>query len=105
MAEEKEEYLKPEPTSDEKTEDIQEGTKDADTTSEEGREDLVENDEISPTEEAFAEGAEEKGELGVCAACGKPLSQDRTEIVEREINNEKVWFCCNECANKGTKAE
>jgi DNA excision repair protein ERCC-2 len=105
MAEEKEEYLKPEPTSDEKTEDIQEGTKDADITSEEGREDLVENDEISPTEEAFAEGAEEKGELGVCASCGKPLSQDRTEIVEREINTEKVWFCCNECANKGKKTE
>ncbi|MBN1644941.1 ATP-dependent DNA helicase [Candidatus Woesearchaeota archaeon] len=105
MADEKEDYLKPEPTSDETQGEIQEGAKDADTTTEEGREDLLENDEISPEEEAFAEGAEEKGELGVCAYCGKPLSQDQTEIVEREINGEKVWFCCDECASKGKKAE
>ncbi len=105
IAEEKAEHLKPETTSDEKTEAIQEGTKDADITTEEGREDLTENDEISPTEEAFAEGAEEKGELGTCAQCGKPLSQNREEVVEREINGEKVWFCCDDCANKGKKAE
>ncbi|MBW2968589.1 hypothetical protein KY304_02505 [Candidatus Woesearchaeota archaeon] len=105
IEEEKAEHLKPEQTSDEQKKDIQEGNKDADTTSEQGREELSENDEISPAEEAFAEGAEDKGELGTCAHCGKPLDQDKSNVVEREINNEKVWFCCDECANKGKKAE
>lgn len=105
MAEEKEDYLQEDPTSDEKTEEIQEGKRDADTTTEEGREDLVENDEISPEEEAFSEGAEDQGELGVCAHCREPLSQEQEKVVEREIDGEKVWFCCDECAKKGKKAE
>ncbi|MFC1769369.1 hypothetical protein ACFLZX_06430 [Nanoarchaeota archaeon] len=66
--------------------------------SEEEREKLVESDSISPTEEAFMEGAEDKGELGVCAKCGKPLSQKKEEVVEKEIDGEIMWFCSSDCA-------
>jgi len=94
-----------EKTADEKEEAIHEGEMDSDTSTEAGREELMENDEISPEEEAFSEGAEDNGELGVCAHCGKPLSQNKEEVVEKEIDGEKVWFCCDECAAKGKKAE
>lgn len=105
IAEETEDYLEEEKTADEKTEEMEEGKMDEDTTTEEGREQLLEDDEISPAEEAFAEGAEDKGELGVCAQCGKPLSQEQDEVIEREISGEKVWFCSDECARKGKKAD
>ena len=72
---------------------------------EEGREELVEKGEIKPWEEGFSEGAEQKGELGTCAHCGKPLSQKESEVVEREIDGEKVWFCSDKCAAKGPKKE
>ncbi|MBD3361408.1 hypothetical protein GF358_01300 [Candidatus Woesearchaeota archaeon] len=105
IEEEKAKFLQKEPTSGEKNKEMRKGERDADITSEEGREELIKNDEISPQEEAFAEGAEDKGELGTCAYCGKPLSQDPEKVVEKEIDGEKVWFCSEEHAKKGKKTE
>jgi len=81
----------------------QEGEKESDVYTAKGREELVEDGEISASEEGFMEGAEGKGELANCAHCGKVLSQDKSEIVEREIDDEIFLFCCDECAEKGPK--
>ena len=105
ISEEKEDCTKEEKNIDDKDEAIHEGEMDSDTSTEAGREELMENDEISPDEEAFSEGAEETGEKGNCAYCGKPLSQDKKNVIEKEIDGETVWFCCNACARKGKKPE
>lgn len=76
------------------------GEKDKDIYTEEGREKLTEDAEISPREEAFMEGAEERGELGVCANCGKPIGEARKTVVEKKIKGEIYWFCGNDCADK-----
>ena len=75
------------------------GNQEADIYTVEGREELEESDEISPWEEGFSEGAE-GSESGVCAHCGKPLG-DIGDVVEREINGEKLFFCCDKCAESG----
>jgi len=79
------------------------GDADADIYTEEGREKLLEDDEIKPSEEAFTEGTEERGELGNCASCGKVLSQEPDEVFEREIDDEFVQFCSDTCAKKGPR--
>lgn len=66
--------------------------------SEKGREKLVEGDEIEPWEEGFMEGADEDGKQAKCRKCGKPLLG--MDLVEREIDGELCWFCCDMCANK-----
>ena len=82
------------------------GGKEEEPYDEEGREKLVEDDEISPREEAFMEGAEEKGELGACANCGNPLDQDdRSKVVEKKIKGEIKWFCCDACVEEFEKKE
>jgi len=81
--------------------DMDLGEKDEEVYSEVGREKLQEDDEISPTEEGFMEGAEDKGELGTCGSCGKPISQDSEEVVETKVDGEIVWYCNEECAEKG----
>ena len=67
---------------------------------EEGREKLVEDAEISPTEEGFMEGAEGRGEQASCAYCGKLLGEDEKNIIEREFDGEIKWFCSEEHAQK-----
>jgi len=79
--------------------------RDEDVYTEEGREELLKDDEVSNVEQAWTEGAEGKGHKGVCAHCGKPLSQEDDEVQERKIDGELVWFCCEECAKKGPKKE
>ena len=70
------------------------GEKEADVYTEEGREELTEDDdEMAPWEEGFAEGATGRGQKAKCAACGKILSQDENKIVEREYRGETQWFC------------
>ena len=70
----------------------------------EGREELEEEEgEIAPWEEGFMEGAEQKGELGECAFCEKPLSEDHDKIIEREMKGRIVWFCSEKCARAGKK--
>lgn len=70
---------------------------DEDIYSEEGREDLVEDDEISPTEEGFMEGAHDDGQGAKCRRCGKILTDD---FIERMIGDEIYRFCSEECAER-----
>ena len=79
------------------------GGKEVDTSTEEGREKLMEDDEVAEWEEGFAEGAEDP-EIAHCAHCGKVLGQDPKKIIERKINDEKeVQFCSEQCASAGIK--
>lgn len=66
--------------------------------SEEGRESLVDDDEIEPWEEGFMEGAEGGGQNAKCRKCGKILT--RRDVVEREIKNKVCWFCSEDCADE-----
>ena len=66
----------------------------------EGKEKLVEDGEISPAEEGFMQGASGHGQLGHCASCDKPLSDDASKVVERVINGEKFQYCSDECSQK-----
>jgi hypothetical protein len=91
-------------SSEEIKEDMEEGEKEGDVYSAEGREQLGDDSEMSPAEQGFMEGEEEKGELGTCAHCGKILG-DREEIVEKEIKGKKVNFCSEKCATSGTTPE
>jgi len=70
---------------------------DKDVYSEEGREDLVEGDEISAAEEGFMEGAHDDGQGAKCRRCGKVLMDD---FIERKVDNEIYRFCSDECADK-----
>lgn len=90
-------------TSEEKQLAMEKGEKDEDVYSEEGREELVEDDEIDAWEEGFSEGAEGKGELATCAHCGKVLNQSKKKLIEREIDGELFLFCSKECAKKGKR--
>lgn len=62
------------------------------------REGLVEDDEITPEEEGFMEGAEDDGQKAKCASCGKMLTPKNT--VERDFEGELKWFCSEHCADK-----
>ncbi len=73
---------------------------DKDIYSEEGREDLVDSDEISPAEEGFMEGADGDGQGAKCRKCGKILGDD---FIEKKIGDEICRFCCDECADKYTE--
>ncbi len=78
-------------------EDIKSGKKDADIYSEEGREELMDDDEISDVEEGFSQGAEGGGSKAKCAECGKIL---REKIVEKKIGSKMFRFCSNKCVDK-----
>ncbi len=80
--------------------EMEEGEKEADVYSEEGREKLIEDSEIEDWEEGFMEGAEDRGRQNSCAECGELLGEDEAEIFEREFNGELKWFCCEEHAEK-----
>jgi len=66
--------------------------------SDEEREKMVEDDEITPSEDAFMEGAEKLGKGGKCANCGKVLHDENP--VEEEFDGEKMWFCSEKCAEE-----
>jgi hypothetical protein len=80
---------------------MQVGDKEADVYTEEGREELEEDEgEIAPWEEGFAEGAEGT-EGGHCAHCHKPLG-DRGEVIEKKQKGEEtLFFCSDKCASAG----
>ena len=65
----------------------------------EGREKLEDDDEISPAEAGFMEGAEDDGEQGKCAHCGAALL-DASGTFEREIDGKVYWFCSEDHAEK-----
>jgi len=75
---------------------------DEDIYSEEGREELVDDDEISPEEEGFMEGAEGGGQGAKCRKCGKILSDD---FIEKKVGKEIYRFCSDECAEKYAKGK
>ena len=87
-------------SSDEIKEEMEEGKADEEVYTEEGREKLVEDGEISATEEAFMEGAEDRGEETSCAYCGKMISEDKENIYERKFDGEIKLFCSEEHADK-----
>ena len=67
---------------------------------EEGRESLVDDDEISAEEEGFMEGAEGGGQGAKCRKCGKILQDD---FIERRVDDEIYRFCSDECSHKYMK--
>jgi hypothetical protein len=68
----------------------------------EGREELIEDDEVSTWEEGFAEG-ETEPEIAHCAACGSVLSQKEENVIEREIQHVRYMFCSRKCAASGVQ--
>lgn len=83
---------------DDEVPEVEEGLTEEDVYSGEGREDLVEDDEISAEEEGFMEGAEDDGQHAKCAKCGKALKKQ--SMIEKEIEGEVKWFCSEQCADK-----
>ncbi len=83
--------------------EIETGERDQEVYSEEGRESLVEDDEMEPWEEGFMEGAEGRGEQHCCAECGKLLGEDESSIYERKFDGEIKWFCSEEHAENYAK--
>jgi len=75
---------------------------DKDIYSEEGREELVDSDEISPAEEGFMEGADGDGQGAKCRKCGKILMDD---FIEKRFGEEIFRFCSDECAEKYEEKE
>ena len=67
--------------------------------SDEGRDSLVEDDEMEPWEQGFMEGAEDDGQGAKCRRCGKILLGPDS-IVEKEIDGTVYRFCSEECAVK-----
>lgn len=98
-----EQGILPEETPEEEELEMESGEKEADVYTEEGREELAENDELEPFEEGFMEGEEKGGKDAKCASCGKVLSQNKTKVIEREIDGEICFFCSEKCAKKGLK--
>ncbi len=96
-----EQGIMPEETSEEAEEDMELGEKDEDVYSEEGREQLEEDDEIENWEEGFMEGAEGAGQLGKDALTGEPLMGEET--VELVIKGKKYRFVNSENAEEFRK--
>jgi hypothetical protein len=67
--------------------------------SDEGREEMLDNDEIDDFEEGFMKGAEMDGQSAKCRKCGRILIK-RKDMVEREVEDKVLWFCSEECADK-----
>jgi len=60
---------------------------------EEGREELKEEDAIDELEEGFLEGYE--NDLAECSYCHQVLVDE--DFVESEIDGKIMRFCCNAC--------
>ena len=75
------------------------GKKEGNVYTQEGREELLENDEISATEERFMEGAEGGGQDAKCALCGAVLG-DMESTYERDFDGDIYYFCSEEHAMK-----
>jgi len=80
--------------------DFEDGEHEGDIYDEEGREELLEDDEIQDSEEGFVEGYEHGEHEAKCANCGIILNDLAENIIEEEINGEYYRFCSEECADK-----
>ena len=78
------------------------GGAEVDVYTEEGREELKDDDEVADWEEGFSKG-EDDPELAHCAHCGKVLGQDQSSVIERESDHVTYLFCSAACADKGVK--
>ncbi len=77
------------------------GDKTPDPYSEEGREELTEDEgEMTPAEEGFSKGASDGGSFAACDHCGKVLGA-RKDVIEKKIGDRSYWFCSDKCAAKG----
>lgn len=77
------------------------GEKEADVYTEEGQDELTEDEGgIAPWEEGFSRGAE-LVEGGHCAHCHKPLGDREEDVFEKEYKGETLLFCSEKCANAG----
>jgi hypothetical protein len=89
----------PEKTEEQVSEEMEHGEKNEDVYTEEGREKLVEDGEISPEEEGFMEGANASGQLGKDALTGESL-MDVEDVIEAEIKGIMYRFVNEENAIK-----
>jgi YHS domain-containing protein len=64
----------------------------------EQREEQEADDEISPVEEGFMKGYEEKDSVD-CAQCRKVIVEEGASV-DQEIDGETVRFCSEHCADK-----
>lgn len=67
-----------------------------------GRDKLVEEDEISPWEAAFMEGADNDGQQAKCRTCGKMLDRNHP-IIEKAVDGELYRFCSDKCSEEFDK--
>src|SRR3989344_5113496 len=86
-------------TQEELSDNIKAGKHEVDPLTPEGREALVEDDELEPWEAGFAEGASDEGQLGKDALTGEPL-MDIDEVVEAEIEGKTYRFVSEKNARK-----
>lgn len=84
-------------------EEGEEGEFEEDVYTEEGQEELVENDEITDIEEGIMEGYEEGEHEAKCAQCKKILIDE--DFIEEEIDGKHLRFCSEECATKFEKSK
>ena len=81
---------------------MHEDKEDKDIYGEEGREELIEDeDEITNIEEGFMKGYDEEEKLSECCNCGKVLVKE--EVVEEEFDGVVYRFCSPECASEFEK--
>ena len=73
------------------------GRRDEDIYDEEGREGLLEDDEIEPWEQGFMEGAEGGGQDAKCRQCGRVLMGPE-DTVEKRIKGHLLLFCSELCS-------
>lgn len=92
-----------EETKDEQRKKMDEGEMDEDVSTEEGREKLVEDGEISPTEAGFSEGAEGRGGMTSDARTGELLGDKKDEVFEKKEEGKKKLFASKENAEKGQR--
>ncbi len=90
-----EQGIEKEETEEKVKQDMEEGEKEADVYTKEGREKLSENDEISPGEEGFTEGEDDIE----CKNCGQLIDQEDA-IIATDSDGKKHYFCSEECAEE-----
>ncbi len=86
-------------TKEEIKEDMESNKDDEEVYEQQGREKLVEDDEIYISEQGFMEGATDAGQLGKDALTGESLS-DIEDVVETEIDGKVYRFINQENAIK-----
>ncbi len=96
---EEEQGIIPEETHEELLEEIKSDQHEIDPLTSEGRETLVEDDEVETWEAGFSEGASQEGQLGKDALTGEPLL-DEDEVVEAEIKGRIYRFVNEKNAKK-----